>query len=228
MAVGVALGDPADADAVCTALASLQAGGLAPAAVAAALVATADALAAVEQPELVWSGPQVPGVHARDTRRVFEEIVSRAQRQIWVSAYTYYDGPKAFRLLAERMDTVQALQVTLLLNIGRRRDDPSPPADVVVRFAKRFWEREWPGQRRPTVFYDKRSLDPDGATGVLHAKALVADDAAAFITSANLTEAAFDRNLELGVLSRDRTLASSLARHFRALIETQHLSPLPQ
>ena len=66
-----------------------------------------------------------------------------------------------------------------------------------------------------------------GPRGVLHAKALVVDDEAAFVTSANLTEAAFDRNLELGVLSRDRALASGLARHFRVLIDQEWLLPLP-
>ncbi len=77
------------------------------------------------------------------------------------------------------------------------------------------------------MFYDPRSLGSAGAEGVLHAKAVVVDDRAAFVTSANLTEAAFDRNIEVGMLSRDRTLAASLARHFRVLIDQKLLSPLP-
>ena len=44
---------------------------------------------------------------------------------------------------------------------------------------------------------------------MLHAKAVVVDDRAAFVTSANLTEAALDRNIEVGVLSRERTLAAA-------------------
>lgn len=43
----------------------------------------------------------------------------------------------------------------------------------------------------------------------------------------NFTEAALDRNIEVGMLSRDRTLAASLATHFRALIERGLLRPLP-
>ena len=53
------------------------------------------------------------------------------------------------------------------------------------------------------------------------------DDEAVFITSANLTEAALDRNIELGMLMRHRTLATSVARHFQGLIDTQLLRPLP-
>jgi phosphatidylserine/phosphatidylglycerophosphate/cardiolipin synthase-like enzyme len=143
-----------------------------------------------------------------------------------VSAYTFYDGPKAFKRLAARMDAMPAVQVTLLLNIQRKANETSAVPELVNRFADRFWRQEWPGERRPAVFYDPRSLATTGAEGVLHAKALVVDDEAAFVTSANLTEAAFDRNLELGVLSRDRTLASGLARHFRILIDQDRLLPL--
>jgi phosphatidylserine/phosphatidylglycerophosphate/cardiolipin synthase-like enzyme len=62
---------------------------------------------------------------------------------------------------------------------------------------------------------------------VLHAKAVVADEEALFITSANLTEAALDRNIEIGLLVRDRALAASLVCHFRGLIDQGLLSPLP-
>ena len=42
----------------------------------------------------------------------------------------------------------------------------------------------------------------------------------------NLTEAAFDRNIELGLLARDRTLAATTMLHFRTLIE-QGLAAAP-
>jgi phosphatidylserine/phosphatidylglycerophosphate/cardiolipin synthase-like enzyme len=224
-AVNAALGGSGEA--VGAALQALAARNLAPAAVVFALEAAEQALGSIDRPELVWSGPEVPGVHARDTRRVFEELVDGARNSIWVSAYTFYDGPKAFKRLAARMDAAPAVQVTLLLNIQRKANETSAVAELVKRFADRFWKKEWPGERRPSVFYDPRSLAPAGGEGVLHAKALVVDDATAFITSANLTEAAFDRNLELGVLSRDRTLASGLARHFRILVDQKRLLPLP-
>ena len=48
-----------------------------------------------------------------------------------------------------------------------------------------------------------------------------------FITSANLTAAAQDRNIELGLLVRDRTLAATTVIHFRTLIEMDLLRRLP-
>src|SRR5206468_11237162 len=55
-------------------------------------------------PDLVWSGPEVPGVHARDTRRVYEELLGSAERSVWASSYAFFDGPRAFEVLARRMD----------------------------------------------------------------------------------------------------------------------------
>ncbi len=95
------------------------------------------------------------------------------------------------------------------------------------RFADRFWGVSWPGEARPQVYYDPRSVADDGPAGVLHAKAVVADGEAVFVTSANLTEAAFDRNVELGLLIRDRTLAETAVLHFRTLIEQGLLRLLP-
>jgi phosphatidylserine/phosphatidylglycerophosphate/cardiolipin synthase-like enzyme len=51
--------------------------------------------------------------------------------------------------------------------------------------------------------------------------------AGVFVTSANLTEAALDRNIEVGLLVRDRALALSLSAHFRGLIDRKLLAPLP-
>ena len=62
---------------------------------------------------------------------------------------------------------------------------------------------------------------------VFHAKAVIADDEAVFVTSANLTEAALDRNIEVGLLVRDRALAASVLSYFRGLIERRLLHPLP-
>jgi len=62
--------------------------------------------------------------------------------------------------------------------------------------------------RRANVFYDPRALAAARPAGVLHAKAVVKDEEAVFITLANLTEAALDRNIEFGLLVRERALAA--------------------
>jgi phosphatidylserine/phosphatidylglycerophosphate/cardiolipin synthase-like enzyme len=97
--------------------------------------------------------------------------------------------------------------------------DPPPP-----RF--RPWQLVWQcNDIRVSV--TGRDPEPDGPDGVLHAKGVVADNEAVFVISANLTEAAFDRNIELGLLVRDRALALSVSSHFRKLIGRGLLRPLP-
>jgi len=195
---------------------------------AAAWIRTAEEVASrVPRPDLVWSGPDVPGLHARDTRRVYEELLGSAERSVWASTYAFFDGPRAFEVLARRMDARPDLRVTLLLNIQRGRGDTTVAEEVVRRFADHFWAKDWPGSSRPTVYYDPRSLDLAGPTGILHAKAVVADEEAVFVTSANLTEAALDRNIEIGLIVRDRALAASVSSHFRTLIDRGLLRPLP-
>jgi phosphatidylserine/phosphatidylglycerophosphate/cardiolipin synthase-like enzyme len=228
MAVRSSLGAGAEeADLVRTVLVSLDQARIPPQGIVLALRAADQAQEGVARPDLVWSGPEVPGLHARDTRRVYEELIGGAERSIWASTYAFFDGPKAFKILAERMDAKPDLAVKLLLNIARKWGDTTAPENLVKQFAGQFWAKDWPGQRRPEVFYYPRSLDLDATTGVLHAKGVVVDDEAVVVTSANFTEAALDRNIEVGVLSRDRTLAASLATHFRVLIERDLLRPLP-
>lgn len=225
--VASVVGEGAAAAAVAQALARLDGSGVSPAAVALVLDAAAAAAARSLRPELVWSGPEVPGLHARDTARVYDELIAGARHSLWISTYVYYEGQKAFRTLAQRIDAVPELRVSLLLNIGRRHGDDRSAAELVAAFAARLWERDWPGARRPMVFYDPRALEPGQGGAVLHAKAIVADDEVALVTSANLTEAAFERNIEAGVLSRDVSLATALVVHFRTLIDRRFLVPLP-
>lgn len=179
------------------------------------------------QSDLVWSGPEMAGLHARDTRRVYEELFGSAELSVWAITYAFFEGPKAFEVLARRMDQRPDLNVTLLLNIQRKRGDTSSADMLVVRFAERFWTTDWPGTSKPQVFYDPRSLEAGGPAGVLHAKAAVVDGESVFITSANLTEAALDRNIEVGLLLRDPALAANVSRHFEVLIDRELLHPLP-
>ena len=221
------LGGAEPVEPVAEALAELYRLGVTGQAASAWIRTIAKAESRVPRPDLVWSGPAVPGLHARDTPRVYEELLGSAKHSLWVSTYAFFDGPKAFEVLARRMDEVRDLRVTLLLNIQRKRGDTTSAEHLVRRFTDRFWNTEWPGVSRPQVYYDARALEPEAPGGVLHAKAVVADDEAVFVTSANLTEAAFERNIELGLIVRDRALALSIVAHFRGLIDGRLLSALP-
>src|SRR5207253_5283702 len=102
------------------ALLELERMGISGPAAAAWIRAVEEAASRTRKPDLVWSGPEVPGLYARDTRRVYEELLGSAERSIWASTYAFFDGPKAFEVLARHMEATPALAVTLLLNIQRK------------------------------------------------------------------------------------------------------------
>ena len=84
-----------------------------------------------------------------------------------------------------------------------------------------------PGVRLPDVFYDPRSLETDAVKRAsLHAKCIVVDRRRAFVSSANFTEAAQQRNLEVGVLVPSERFAATLADHFETLASAGLVKPL--
>jgi phosphatidylserine/phosphatidylglycerophosphate/cardiolipin synthase-like enzyme len=94
------------------------------------------------------------------------------------------------------------------------------PEELVRRFAERFREQEWPGAKLPELYYDPRSLDREAAKrSSLHAKCVVVDRRVALVTSANFTEAAQTRNIEVGALIQSAWFATQLAVHFGALAD---------
>jgi phosphatidylserine/phosphatidylglycerophosphate/cardiolipin synthase-like enzyme len=60
----------------------------------------------------------------------------------------------------------------------------------------------------------------------LHAKCIVVDRRIAFVTSANFTEAAQTRNIEIGALIRCERLAARLIGHFETLVDAGLLKGL--
>ena len=56
----------------------------------------------------------------------------------------------------------------------------------------------------------------------LHAKCVIADRSSALITSANLTSAGINDNIELGVLIEAGPLPERLSQHLELLIEERH------
>ena len=172
--------------------------------------------------ELVLSPPEFDRVDARDTAVVVRDLSRRAETSVLIASYALDAGDKAVSLfgeLAERMDTNADLDVTVCANVHRKHQDDTPATTLVRSFAKRFRSDVWPGERLPAVYYDPRSVEPDGhKRAVLHAKCIVIDKRWSLITSANFTEAAHERNIEAGLVVDDRRLAQRLVRQFEELV----------
>src|SRR5207248_4864 len=158
---------------------------------------------------------------------VVRELLNSANEEVLLAGYAVYQGRDVFRALADRMDGQAALRVRMFLDIQRQLGDTSPSAVLLSDFVHRFRTREWPGMRLPEVFHDPRSLALDtGRRSSLHAKCVVVDRRVAFVSSANFTEAAQERNIEVGVLIRSHTFAEQLAERFEVLALQGVLLPL--
>jgi phosphatidylserine/phosphatidylglycerophosphate/cardiolipin synthase-like enzyme len=68
---------------------------------------------------------------------------------------------------------------------------------------------------------EARERDERGRFGAVHAKCAVADAKVAFVTSANLTDAALEKNMEIGVLMKGGNIPNQLDRHLEALVTTR-------
>jgi phosphatidylserine/phosphatidylglycerophosphate/cardiolipin synthase-like enzyme len=116
----------------------------------------------------------------------------------------------------------------MYLDVKRPPGNTSSDSEIVRRFSEHFVEHDWPGPRLPSVYYDPRSLTFDHASRAsLHAKCVVVDSETAFVSSANFTEAAHHKNIEVGVVVRSAAFAQLLSQRFEVLAQHGVLKPIP-
>ena len=217
----------ASASQVFDAVSTLLATGIAPQHAAIVLDAIAEAREFATDPtrivDLVLSGPEVPGIITGDTLTTVRTLISEARQEVLMVGYAVHNAKPIFELLASRMMN-DNLQVAFCIEIGRKMADTSLDSEIVRRFAREFREKHWPWSTLPDVYYDPRSLSDDPLRrSSLHAKCVMADQKRALITSANFTEAAWLRNIELGALLNFEPLVFRLREYFRELIQVGQL-----
>jgi len=174
-------------------------------------VATAKLAGKRESIELVWTGPSVGTVPVRHTEQVLCEVINSVRHRLFLVSFVAYDVTSIARALRNAIN--RQVQVDVLLESSSRHGG-SVSFDSV-----RAMKGTVPAAN---VFVWKQDGADDnnrnrGARSV-HAKCAVGDGELAFITSANLSTAAMERNMELGVLVRGGSLPGNLDRHLDSLI----------
>ena len=150
--------------------------------------------------DVVWTGPKTR-VRLRRTRRVLDELIEGAHKDLLLVSYVVHTMPDLVRKLDEAL--ARGVRVSILFERG------SWYGGSLSFDAARAVREALPGVRLLTW------SDPDGR---VHVKAVVADDDAALVTSANLTGAAIHRNMELGVLIRGGPAPKRIREHFDHLL----------
>lgn len=175
----------------------------------------------------VITGPcAISGLRA--TEDAFREVIDQAVRKLLITGFALHNGRTILQHLASRMDALPGLEAWLCLDISRAPGDSTEESAIIAAFAERFRRAEWPGHRLPRLYFDPRSLTHGMSDrSVLHAKVAIADTVRALVGSANLTDAALKRNIEVGVLLSTPTAIAALKQHFESLIHTGVLAPVP-
>jgi hypothetical protein len=121
-------------------------------------------------PDLVVSGPDVPGVPTADTYAVVQSLFQEAQNEIVLAGYAFHNGKLLFERLAEQKKQRPQLRIIFHVDVPRRSGDTSTSEAIILRYAEEFRSRHWPWQPFPEVYYDPRALDTDShARASLHA-----------------------------------------------------------
>ena len=218
------------ADSIASRLSSLEAAGFEPSQIKllfeSLLAERAGQTGITDLVDLVTTGPEAPGMTNRDTAVVGRNLFSKAQNRVLVVGYAVFQGQQVFSELARRMNENPDLEVKMCLDV-RRDKDTSLESVIVKRFVNRFKANQWPeGSRLPEIYYDPRSVDENPSKRAsLHAKCVVVDSKELFISSANFTNRAQHRNVEVGVRIVSEQLATQLESHFDKMIELKILTP---
>lgn len=169
--------------------------------------------------DLVISGPDVPGVAMRATGSVFQEMVSRAEKEVLMASFAIYNGRNIFTPLVRRWEERPELAIKLFLDIPRPRNDTTIDSALVARYRNRFIEKEWPGEQLPELFHFLPALDSNAQTRAsMHAKVIVVDRSEVFVSSANFTNAAQTKNIEVGVKISHAASATRVCDFFQGAL----------
>jgi phosphatidylserine/phosphatidylglycerophosphate/cardiolipin synthase-like enzyme len=169
-------------------------------------------------PELVWTGPEAPAGAARDTAVVLRSLFEGARESVILAGYSFDHAREVLTPLHRSMRD-HGVRAKFFVHIPQIERGFAPDEHLATQLSG-FLAENWPfGEPRPRLYFDKRALLPGPPYYSLHAKCVVVDGARAFISSANFTQRALERNIEVGVLIDDASFASYLAGQWLGLIE---------
>lgn len=185
---------------------------ISPAELASMLSAASFALtkASAEQSiELVWTGPTTPFVAARRTEQAMLQVINTAKATLFITSFVAYDVSSIVKALNEASS--RGVVISMLLETSQEYGgsisiDAIGKMKVLVPSARLYAWRE-----RGDLFSDGR----------VHAKVAVADANTCFVTSANLTGFAMEKNMEAGLLITGGHIPRLLSDHLESLVATK-------
>ena len=164
-----------------------------------------------QRTEVVWTGPAPGAVPVRRIDQVLYDLILNAKQDILLLTFAAAKIERLERALADAAQ--RGLELQLVLEF----DDESE--GQLTRSALNAFNGSI--EHSAGIYYwpiEKRERNVYGRPGKLHAKCAIVDDAA-LISSANLTDDAFNRNIELGVLINSGPIPNLIRQHIKVLIQ---------
>jgi len=162
--------------------------------------------------ELVWTGPTSRFVAPRRTEQALLQVINSAQKELFITSFVAYNVQSIVNALNAVCD--KGITLTMLLE-SSQEDGGSIGMDVIARMKKLIPLAQ---------VYAWKEKSGEFENGRVHAKVAVADRASCFITSANLTGYAMEKNMELGLLVNGGTIPGLISDHLKALIDIKTLT----
>ena len=157
--------------------------------------------------ELVWTGPTTPFVATRRTEQALLQAINAAEQTLFITSFVAYDVSTIVKAL--NAAATRGVAISMLLELSQDHGgsisfDAIGKMSALVPAAKLYAWRD--------------KADPF-SEGRVHAKVAVADGMVCFITSANLTGHAMEKNMEAGVLITGGHIPRLLNEHLRSLVD---------
>ncbi|EIX9096217.1 phospholipase [Klebsiella pneumoniae] len=159
--------------------------------------------------ELVWTGPTTPFVSARRTEQALLQVISTAERTLFITSFVAYDVSTIVKALNAANE--RGVMISILLELSQKKGG-SLNFDIIEKMRMQV------PSARLYVWHNKAN---EYYGGCVHAKVAVADVYECFITSANLTGHAMEKNIEAGVLISGGSIPKQLNEHLFSLIQTK-------
>ena len=158
--------------------------------------------------DLVWTGPGTDFVPTRKTEQVMREMVRSAESKIFISSFVAKD----IELILSGIDSSieRGVKVSLLIEGG---PDGEGINEEFISMVKENHEE--------IVLYYWKEKKGDFYGGKVHSKIILVDEEKCFISSANLTGYALEKNIEAGVLIEGGKVPKNMGRHLESLISTK-------
>lgn len=161
--------------------------------------------------DLVWTGPSSELVATRKTEQALLQVIEAARTKLFLTSFVAYEVQSIISALNRALSNGVELSM-LLESDGSHGGGVS--FDVIGKMKAAL-----PSAK---IYFWSDKADAFSG-GKVHAKTAVADEEVCFISSANLTGHAMEKNMEAGVLIVGGALPSRLHRHLEALVTTKQL-----